>query len=91
MTSLNLKIIVDLCRKRCSGLETISNKLGGVAKLAGARPWGYPRLGRGMTGVGVAGLSMNNSMEKARARINAFTKDGAKTAKILEDNQNPGE
>ncbi|MGL6349326.1 MAG: hypothetical protein ACRC2U_05640, partial [Aeromonas sp.] len=46
--------------------------LGGIGALVGA-----------LGGASAAGFSMNNQMEQASAKINAFTKDGEKTAEIL--------
>lgn len=58
-----------------SGLATI---LGGAA-LAGATA-----VAGGLVAAGVSGLGFNNSMEIVTAQLNAFTKDGNKTAEILE-------
>lgn len=54
-------------------------KLGAVASGAGILA-----IGAGLFKAAQAGLSMNDAMEQASAKINAFTKDGAKTAEILE-------
>ncbi len=51
--------------------------------LAGAATTGAVALGGALAGAGYAGLSFNNSMEQARQRINAFTKDVAETEAIL--------
>lgn len=58
----------------------------GVAKIgaltAGA---GVVALGAGLVKAAGAGFEFNSAMEMASAKIDAFTKDGAKTAEILED------
>ncbi len=50
--------------------------IAGGAALAG--------IGVGLTGALASGLSFNNSMEQTRAKLNAFTKDGGKSAEILD-------
>lgn len=42
-------------------------------------------IGAGLYKAASTGLDFNNAMEQAGAKINAFTKDGAKTAELLED------
>jgi len=56
--------------------------LGGVAAGVGVAVGGA--LVAGFGAAAAAGLSMNNAMEQAQAQINAFTKDQAKTAEILD-------
>ena len=56
--------------------------VGGVA--LGVAGGGLLALGAGMVGVGASGLSLNSSMENVTAQLNAFTKDGAKSAEILD-------
>lgn len=63
--------------------------LGDAAKLTatigfGALLAGGTAIAGGLGAAAFAGLDFNNAMEQATARINAFTKDGAKTAEILE-------
>jgi hypothetical protein len=53
-----------------------------VAGLAGAA--GIGGLALGIGAVAKSGLEFNNTLEQATARINAFTKDGAQTAIIIE-------
>jgi phage-related protein len=43
----------------------------------------FDRITGSISGVVRTGLNFNNAMEQASAKINAFTKDGAATAKIL--------
>lgn len=52
--------------------------------IGGGAVGGVLALGAGIGAVASAGLGFNNSMEQARAKINAFTKDGAATTEILE-------
>lgn len=49
----------------------------------GAVGGGLLALGGGMVGTAVSGLSLNSTMESVTAQLNAFTKDGAKSAEIL--------
>lgn len=63
--------------------------LGDAAKLTatigfGALLAGGTAIVGGLGAAAFAGLGFNNAMEQATARINAFTKDGEKTAEILE-------
>lgn len=44
---------------------------------------GISRLSAGFADAARSGLSMNNSLEQVKAQLNAFTKDGAKSAEIL--------
>ena len=84
-TVRRLRIVTDVSGNADSKLSALTGTLGTVGKLAGGLALGgLAAIGGGMAAVGASGLSMNNSMEQARARINAFTKDGAKTADILD-------
>lgn len=51
--------------------------------MGGAAAGGALALGGALVGAAGAGLGFNNAMEQARARINAFTKDGAATEQVL--------
>lgn len=50
----------------------------------GAVGGGLLALGGGMAATAFSGLSLNSTMENVTAQLNAFTKDGAKSAQILE-------
>lgn len=52
--------------------------------MGGAALGGVAAIGGGFVAAATAGLGFNNSMEQARAKINAFTKDGDATTEILE-------
>lgn len=85
MTTRTLEIRVDQTGSALSGLSALTSGVAGLGLIAGgAAIAGVAALGAGIYGVGRAGLEMNNSMEQASARINAFTKDSEKTAEILE-------
>lgn len=58
------------------------SKLGDV--LATTTKVGLLGLAGGFAAFTASGLGMNNTMEQVTAKLNAFTKDGAKTAEILE-------
>lgn len=57
-------------------------KLSGL--MAGGLVTGVGGLALALGGGAAAGLGFNNSMEKVTAQLNAFTKDGAKSAEILD-------
>lgn len=61
------------------------SSLRGVGTAAlGVVGGGLLALGGGMVGTAASGLSLNSTMENVTAQLNAFTKDGAKSAEILE-------
>lgn len=64
--------------------ESESRMRGFFGLMGGAAAGGALALGGALVGAAGAGLGFNNSMEQARAKINAFTKDGAATTEILE-------
>lgn len=71
------------------GLGNVGNRAVGALKglglmAGGAALGGVAALAGGAAAAGVAGLRMNNQMEIVTAQLNAFTKDGAKSAEILE-------
>lgn len=74
MAKQELEIVVK-AKDLASG---VFSAIGGVG-LAG-----ITALGAGLGFAAKTGLDFNNAMEQASARINAFTKDGAATADILE-------
>lgn len=56
-----------------------------IGKTAlGVAGGGLLAIGGGMAAAAFTGFSMNKSMENVTAQLNAFTKDGAKSAEILE-------
>lgn len=66
-----------------------AEKSGGMLRnafgfMAGAGVAAFAGIAAGAVGAATAGLSLNNAMEMTSAKINAFTKDGAATANILE-------
>lgn len=65
-----------------SGMFGSLQSVGGLA--LGVAGGGLLALGAGFAGAGFAGLGMNREMENVTAQLNAFTKDGAKSAEILE-------
>lgn len=73
---------LSLLGKSFSGLGSVMGTLGKAA--AGVAVGGIAAAGAGFGAAALAGLSFNNSLEQATARLNAFTGDGAETAKILE-------
>lgn len=63
----------------------IGSVLGTVGKAAaGLTVGGLAAAGAGLAGAAFAGLNFNNSMEMVAAQLNAFTKDGAQSAAILD-------
>jgi hypothetical protein len=84
-TTRTLQIIVNQSGNAAIGLGKISSAVGAIGKVAvGAAVGGLAALGAGAIGAGAAGLTLNNAMEQASAKIQAFTKDSAKTADILD-------
>lgn len=55
----------------------------GLKVAAGLGVAGLLTFGAGAVSAAGSGLAFNNSLEQTTAKINAFTKDGAKTAEIL--------
>ena len=75
--------------KEASGLSQSLSSFGSsmqsVGTVAlGAVGGGLLALGGGMAATAFSGLSLNSTMENVTAQLNAFTKDGAKSAQILE-------
>lgn len=60
------------------GLGLVGGAAAGVAVAVGGA------MVAGLAAGAASGLQLNNAMEQASAKINAFTKDGAATAEILE-------
>lgn len=62
-----------------------SRAVSSIARIgAGAALGGLLALGTGAAGLATSGLQLNNSMEMVTAQLNAFTKDGAKSAQVLD-------
>lgn len=67
-------------------IGTFGNLGGAIVKVGAlAAGSGILALGAGLAGLVGTGLSFNNTMEQASAKINAFTKDADLTAQILEN------
>lgn len=85
MTKRDLEIVIKAKDEASSVLGSVGGSLGKLAGFAGgAALAGFTAIAGGMTAVGAVGLDFNNTMEQVSAKINAFTKDGAETARILE-------
>lgn len=82
--------IIVKARDEASGpLRGVTGSLQALGKVAaGAALTGIAGLGAGLGAAALSGLSFNNTLEQVTGRINAFTKDGALTAQILEDIKN---
>lgn len=91
-TVRRLEIKIDSTGNAAKGLSNITGLVGGLGTAASlAATGGLVALGTGVAAVGAgavsfatSGLSMNNTLEQASARIQAFTKDSKETAAILE-------
>jgi hypothetical protein len=91
VTQYTLQIIVqglDQSQPAIKGIEGISQSAhassGMLQGLFSAAAGAFAVVGAGAAAAAVAGFSLNNAMEQTTARINAFTKDGAATAGILD-------
>ena len=83
--SEKLSLIIEATDNASSVLGNIGNTLGNLGRVAGGLALGgIAALGAGVVKFASDGLSLNNSMEKVTAQLNAFTKDGAKTADIID-------
>ncbi len=68
-----------------SGAERLTGAIGTGARVAaGFAAGGIVAAGVGLLAGAKAGLGFNNSMEQVTAQLNAFTKDGKQSAKILD-------
>ena len=80
-----IELLIEATDNASSVLGGISNTLGNLGRVAGGLALGgIAALGAGVIKFASDGLTLNNSMEKVTAQLNAFTKDGAKTADIIE-------
>lgn len=83
--SEKLSLIIEATDNASSVLGGIGKTLGNLGRVAGGLALGgIAALGAGVVKFASDGLSLNNSMEKVTAQLNAFTKDGAKTASIID-------
>ena len=83
--SEKLSLIIEATDNASSVLGNIGNTLGNLGRVAGGLALGgIAALGAGVIKFASDGLTLNNSMEKVTAQLNAFTKDGAKTADIID-------
>lgn len=80
-----ISLIIEATDNASSVLGGIGQSIGNLGRIAGGLALGgVAAMGAGLLKLGSDGLSLNNSMEKVTAQLNAFTKDGAKTADIIE-------
>jgi hypothetical protein len=82
-----VQIVVNLRDNASSTLSSITSGLQGMASVAGGIIAAdvIGRIGSGLAGVAAEGFNFNRAVENATARLNAFTKDSAVSAGILED------
>lgn len=72
-------------RRYVSSSNSALDSLQSIGKTAlGVAGGGLLAIGGGMAAAAMSGFSMNKSMENVTAQLNAFTKDGAKSAEILD-------
>ncbi len=80
-----LDLVINLKDNASSALGGVAERLGTIGKVAGGVALGgMVAVGGGLAAAATAGFSFNNSMEQTTAKLNAFTKDSAKSAEILE-------
>ena len=80
-----IELLIEATDHASSVLGKIGQSLSGIGKIAGGLALGgIAAMGAGLVGLGSSGLQLNNSMEKVTAQLNAFTKDGKKTADIID-------
>ena len=85
MARAALDLIVNLHDNASSALDRLSSTLGTVSKLAtGLAVGGIAAVGGGLVAAATQGLAFNSTMETVTAQLNAFTKDGNKSAAILD-------
>ena len=83
--SEKIELLIEATDNASSVLGGISQSLSSIGKIAGGLALGgIAAMGAGFIGLGSSGLQLNNSMEKVTAQLNAFTKDGKKTADIID-------
>jgi phage-related protein len=80
-----IELLIEATDHASSVLGGIGQSLSSIGKIAGGLALGgIAAMGAGLIGLGSSGLQLNNSMEKVTAQLNAFTKDGKKTADIID-------
>ncbi len=85
MSVQRVEIQINANDEASSVFDHIAGRLSSLGKIAGGLALGgVAALGAGIIGLGSSGLQLNNSMEKVTAQLNAFTKDGKKTADIID-------
>lgn len=92
MASYTVQIIFEGEDRASGPARNVQGALGGLGNVAGGlaggalagAAGGLLALGAGAAAFVHQGLDFNNSMEIVTAQLNAFTKDGAKSAEILD-------
>ncbi len=87
-----LQIVISVLDESAAGFRAVLGRVQGLGDatarvgvtLAKTFAIGATAAGAMAGAVGTFGLSMNNQMEQVSAQLMAFTKDGAKTAEILD-------
>lgn len=83
--SEKIELLIEATDNASRVLGGIGQSLSSIGKIAGGLALGgIAAMGAGLVGLGSSGLQLNNSMEKVTAQLNAFTKDGKKTADIID-------
>ena len=83
--SEKIELLIEATDNASRVLGGIGQSLSSIGKIAGGLALGgIAAMGAGLIGLGSSGLQLNNSMEKVTAQLNAFTKDGKKTADIID-------
>jgi hypothetical protein len=85
VASNTVQIVVNLQDNASRGLSGITSGLQGMMSVAGGIIAAdvFGRIASGIGGVVTAGFGMASQVENLSARLNAFTKDGEKTAEML--------
>lgn len=83
--STTLSIIISAKDQASKVLGSVGGSLGKLGAAATATTAvGIAAIGAGLAGAAAAGLGFNNEVEQVTAKLNAFTKNGAVTARMLE-------
>lgn len=82
---VNLGLDSEDFKAGIAGAMDSANRLGSVVKgAATVAVAGFAAVGAAVGAAALPGLQFNNTMEMVTAQLNAFTKDGAKSAAILD-------